>query len=266
MISLVVPFCGGNVANFQRTLDSARSVCDETIAISTCLFNDDIEAVRATGARVVELPWNYTYIHGFGAMHNAGTKHAGNNWLILLGVAETIHAGHENIKLTLPRAQTNYIYQCNHQNDPNRWSRCWNRTGGPRWGGIIHETVRGGQEAGVLFEMRDTDKVPSGDALKDEVLKFHKTCLYNHLYQRLLNNNDLLGYTDPGWLAFVNGAKESINAFCESHADLITFALEGDRDGFINRVEERTGAGSTAYGVNYAAQGQPRSNNETIVI
>lgn len=266
MISLVIPCCGGNIANFQRTVDSARSVCDEVVAISTCLYDHHLEEIKATGAKVVELPWNYTYLNGFGAMHNMGTQYVKNSWLILLGVAETIHSGHEDIRLKIPRSNPAQIYQCWHVGDVNRWSRCWNRTGGPKWGGIIHECVRGGQEAGVLFEMRDTDKVPSGNSVQDEVLMFHKTCLYNHLYKRLLDNRDLLGYTDPGWLAFVEGAKESINAFCVEHADLLACAMSGDRDGFIKAVEARIAKRVPAAGVNYNPQGTERSGNETLTV
>lgn len=263
-ISLIIPCCGGNVANFQRTADSAKGVCDEVVAITTCLFDEDLEAIRTVANKVVELPWNYTFLHGFGDMHNQASDKARNDWLILLGVGETIHSGHEQIRMTLPRAPIHAIHQAWHVNDPNRWSRAWNRRGGPRWGGIIHETVRGGQEAGVLFEMRDTDKVPSGDKLRDEAMRYLKTCLYNHLYQKLLNDNSLLGYTDPGWINFVNGARESITAFCHEHEDLISCAIAGDRERFIATVFGRIEAKLSASGVNFNPQGEPKTGNETI--
>lgn len=257
MISLVIPCHGGDASNIERTINSAKGVCDEVIIISTAMFNEDLCMFHQLTDKVVELPWNFTFMHGFGHMMNQGSSFAKNDWLILLGVSETIHTGHQRIIGTLPHAPSNNIYLCDHINDPNRWRRCWNRKSGSHWGGIIHESIGGGQDAGVLFEMRDTPKAPMQDPLKNECMKFLKACLYNQCYKRLLEHPEELSFTDPGWIGFVNGAKESIIDFCDKHSDMLYACMTGNFGLFIKLVEGRMEASKTVSSVNFNPTGTP---------
>lgn len=255
MISLLIPTCGGNIENFKRTADSARSVCDEVVAISTCLFKEDLEAVKQAADKVVELPWCFTFQNGFGEMHNKGHRVAKNDWIILLGVGETIHSGHERIKPMIQANGPRAVLSCWHINDPNHWRRLYNRNHA-YWSGGIHESVVGGEGKGDAFEMRDTDKLPLPDPFKQEALKWYKGALYNARYRHLLRNPDTLGGTDRGWLAFVAGAKESIEGYCEEHKDLVDAGINGDLVPFLEGVRRRMD-GSATPKVNFAPQGQP---------
>lgn len=262
-ISLVIPTCGGNIDNFNRTVESARSVCDDVVAVSTCLFEDDLQALKDTGATVVELPWNYTAIHGFGAMHNEGHAACKHDWIVLLGVSETIHSGHEKIRETLSLTDPRNIFECWHINDPHRWGRVYNRRVSA-WSGGIHEEVKGGVICDTLFEMRDTPKTPFSDPFKTEAIKHLKGVLYNMRYKVLLDDPSSLGGTNEGWILFVRGAADSINAFLSDNADLVEAAKSGDRQAFLDGVRRRMDAEKPAVGVNFAPTGEPRTGNETI--
>ncbi len=260
MITLIVPTYGGNIANLRRTIESCRGVVDDVVIISTCLYREDIEGLREVANSVVDLPWNYVYLHGFGAMMNQGSEAAKNDWLVLLGVAETIHAGHEAIQPRLAGERVNSVFECNHANDPHHWIRVWNRQSRSHWSGLIHESIMGGANEGLLFEMRDTEKIPTDDAIMNGTLRFVKTTLYNCMYRRLMNNTNLIGGTNIGWLDFVEGARGSIEDFCRSHDDLISAAMEGASDKFREAAEVRLMAGASPVGVNFRPQGEPHGN------
>lgn len=254
MITLVVPTFGGNPANIRRTIDSCAGVIDDVVIISTCPYREDLVELKSLGV-VVELPWNYTYLNGFGEMMNQGTEAAKNDWLILFGVGETLLRPHAPIHTTLKTAPRDNVFRCDHANDPHRWGRVWNRRGKTRWGGLIHESIGGGHESTVLFEMRDTPKEATGSAEKDAVFRHIKTTLYNAMYRRLLLHPDQLSHTDPGWLNFVRGAEGSITEFCEQNADLLDAAMKGDFAAFASAAQQRE-----AKGVNFRPTGQPHGD------
>ncbi len=245
----------------DRTISSCAPICDETIIISTCLFPQDLEMFHAVADKVVELPWNYVFNHGFGEMHNQATQFAKNDWLILLGVGETMAQQYGSIEDALGRGPLNHIFRCDHHNDINTWGRIWHRNVGISWGGIIHEELSGGGHGGVIFRMADTHKEPRESAFEQEALRFIKTCSYNHLYHLLLHNPALLGATNAGWLGFVNGARESIEAFCEAHRAMIDACVDGDKERFLGLVRS---AVKPADGVKYEPVGVQATGVETI--
>lgn len=258
MMTLVIPaFSSG--PNIERTIKSCEPYCDETVIISTAIFPEDNDAFHALTPKVVELPWNFTFLHGFGSMSNQGTALAKNKWMLLLGIAETVHREHRNMHAILKHSVPTMVFKCDHINDQHTWKRIWNKDGGAMWSGIIHEEITFGVDGGLLFEMRDTDKTSDPDPFRTEVFKYLKSCCYNWLYVQLRQHPERLGGTNAGWLNFVAGNKESNEAFCTAHGDLISAAIEGNRDAFLDGVRRRMDAGATAKGVNFNPQGQPMS-------
>lgn len=252
MITLVIPaYTAG--PNIERTIESARSICDEVVVISTAIFLNDVVALRKI-ATVVDLPWNFVFHHGFGSLHNQGTMACKNDWMLLLGVAETFAEPFIDIHARLRAAVTGDVFRCSHVNDANTWKRIWNRQGGSMWSGIIHEEIMG-LDQGVIFRMQDTNKEPNTDSLRNEVFRSIKALSYNYLYSQLLRFPNRLGAADEGWLRFVQGASGSINAFCTEHAELLDACIEGDAAKFINLVEKRMNAGQHASGVNFQPLG-----------
>jgi hypothetical protein len=258
MITLVIPAysCGPDI---ERTIASCKGVCDEAVFISTSPYPDEVQGMKDMGATVVELPWNFTYHNGFGELHNQGAPAAKNDWLLLFGVAETLAEQYTPLIDEVRFCRKNAMLRCDHVNDPNRWKRLYNRQV-CRWSGIIHEEVTGGILGEVVFRMQDTDKTPNPDPLRSEVFRHLKSTLYHHQYRRLRGDNGLLGATNPGWINFVNGSKEANEAFISEHADLMEAFNSGDFQAFERGVANRIEKHQPADAVNYAALGQPRTD------
>lgn len=257
-VSTIIPSYGGG-PNLERTIESCREVADETIIISTALFEEDLMHFKRVADKVIELPWNFTFLHGHGSLHNQASNYAKNDWLLLFGVAETLAEQYLPMGEVLRNSGRDLVFRCNHVGDHHTWKRLWNRAGGPMWSGIMHEEIGGGQDGGVLFRMQDTEKVPDEDAFKNEVRKYVKTCSYHHLYRCLRENPNRLGAANAGWLEFVNGSKEANEQFLAEHDDLVGAALEGDKARFLRNVYARLNASKPATGVNFNPQGQPQS-------
>lgn len=249
-MTIIIPAFGGG-PNIERTIASVAGICDEVVIVSTALYDEDKEHFKRIAAKVVELPWNHVFHHGYGSVYNQGSTVAKNDWLLLLGVAETWAETRIKPRILLT-ANSNAVFRCDHVNDPCRWKRIWNRTGGTQWSGIIHEEIVGGAEGGLMFRMQDTDKVPPTDPLKGEVFRWVKALSYNHLYDVLLNHPERLGGASPNWLKFVAGAKESIVAFVDEHRKMLNACLAGDQKQFIELVRLKT---EPAHGVSFVPQG-----------
>lgn len=250
-ITLVIPSYGGGV-NVERTIESCRHVCDETIIISTALFDEDRQHFRRIADKVVELPWNFTFLHGHGELHNQATAMAKNDWLLLLGTAETFAEPLMPVAETLVSANPREMFRCNHHNDPHSWKRVWNRTSGVHWSGIMHEELTGGDDGRLLFRMQDTEKTPSLDAFKDEARRWIKSLSYQVLYRELLHHPERLGAASSGWLKFVKGG--DCLQFCEDNKQMISACIEGDLLRFLKLVEQASQC-KEPYGVNFKPQG-----------
>lgn len=257
MISLVIPNFGGHPENLARTIDSCRHLCDDVVVVSTALHVVDLNNQKRLADTVIELPWNSVFRHGFSHVHNAGTAACKNDWILLLGTAETFKNSWADIPTILLNSSSNRMFRCDHENDTNLWKRIWNRQGGVQWSGLIHEELTGGETGEVLFRFQDTPKTPCDSPLQQEVLRWLKVCSYNVQYHRLLNDNTLLGATDPGWLKFVNGSAEAIRAFWNDHQDLIQPCLSGYLPDFLKAVDKRMDKGEQAEGINFAPTGEP---------
>jgi hypothetical protein len=175
-ISLIIPaFSYG--PPLERTWQTFKPICDELVIISTAFWEKDREAMRQLTDKVVILDWNYTMLNGFGEMMNRGTSSAKNDWLMLFGVGETFHYSHvHDLKGTILGSAPNLILRVDHDNDPNRWTRIWNRKSGNQWSGVIHEAITG-EHGPVVLRMKDTPKEAREDVYEQEALKYLKTCL-----------------------------------------------------------------------------------------
>jgi hypothetical protein len=262
MMTLIIPSYGGGI-NVERTIESCRHVCNETIIISTAPYKEDTQHFQRIADQVVTLPWNYVFHHGHGELHNQGTAAAKNDWLLLLGTAETWA---EHVECTaeplctvperLSRVPADVTFRCNHHGDPHTWKRVWNRTGGTRWSGIMHEEIEGGMGDTLLFRMQDTEKVADMDPLKNETLRWIKALSYNYLYAQLLDHPERLGAANNGWLKFVKGAEGSIRKFCADNSAMLSACLDGDFGRFrslVFRAKEEEYRAAT--GVNFQPQG-----------
>lgn len=269
MLSLIVPCYAGGPA-LERTIMSAIGVCDDLVIVSTAMFDEDkerfreIAAGRAPGvyrpashnARVVELPWNFVFLHGYGSLSQQGVPAARNDWCLLLGTGETFAEPFMNVDRELRKADRHLHFRCNHVNDPYTWKRVWNRTGGVHWSGIMHEELTGGQDGGLMFRMQDTHKEPRADPVQRQAIKFIKALSYNWLYHELLVRPERLGGASPWWLKFVEGARESITKYVADHKAMLDACIAGDLPRFMDLIQESVDLGQTTEAVNFKPLGQ----------
>lgn len=253
MLSLIVP-CYSAGPDLTRTVESTRGLCDDVVIISTAIFDDEPEMARH--GRVVSLPWNFVFQHGFGELHNQGTAAARNDWLLLFGVAETFAEPYVDIAGTLKASPPDRQYRCNHCDDPNTWNRIWNKNGPCRWSGLIHEDIVGGIDGGVIFRFADTHKTPHRPEFEMEVLRYVKLVAYQNAYLELIQNPSRLGGTHPSWLRHLEGSKKGLWDFAHDHFDLLFCARTGDKRGFIAGVKKRFEEGKRASGVKYDPVGE----------
>lgn len=257
LLSLVCPWFGGHPQNLRRTIESVNGICDHIIVVHQKMFDDDTELLynEFPGCDIVVTDWNEVIQHGYGGLPNMGNA---KPWRMLLGVGETVAQQHKDIRQALRDADYSYVFQCNHHNDIHRWNRIWSPHKGNHYSGLIHEDVFGNY-GGLLFRMQDTDKLPLANHYRNDVLKWFKACSYNILYRRLLNNPEEIAHTDRGWLEFVKGAADSINAFCDKQKDMVDACIDGDREKFIEVCRQYTDAQNKIYGVNLNKLGEVMS-------
>jgi hypothetical protein len=260
MISLIVPWAGGNPEALRRTLDSGRGIVSETVVVHQKLFDDDTEIAQSMAGKVIVTDWNETFKEGgFALLPNAGASAAKGPWMILLGTGETIAEQYHPIKKTLEESKSNTIFLCDHHGDIHRWGRCWNPSGGTYWSGPIHEECGNGPLGKILFRMQDYAKEPHQETFRNECIKWWKNCSYHANYFELLHHPEKLGFCNEGWLKFVTGASESIEEFVESNKDLMEAGWDGDRQAFYEGVSRRMDEGLKPEQVNHNPTGQPMS-------
>ncbi len=256
-VSLIIPAFSYGAA-LERTVHSCREISDDLVIISTAFWERDRDAMRKLTDKVVILDWNYTMLNGFGEMMNRGTGDAKNNWCLLFGVGETFSRELRPFFRILESAQESDMFTCDHINDIHKWKRIWNKCSSVRWSGLIHEELIGGTEGGLLFRMQDTPKEPRDDPYEQESLKFIKSILYHWQYNRLcIGRESVLGATNPGWLDFVDGSKESNEEFLDQHSAMVDCMLSGDIEKFLSLVKIAVDHGLSATKCNFAPLGEP---------
>lgn len=260
MLSLILPWVGGNPEALKRSIASVNGICSETVIVHQKLFDDDAEVAAELADKVCTLDWNAAFQEGgFAILPNAGAAVANGPWCLLLGVGETVAEVYRDIPTVLNGNDQKTIYRCNHHNDVHDWGRIWNKESGTYWCGPIHEECGGGIHGPVIFRMQDTPKEPHESSFRNECIKWWKNCAYHANYFFLMNNPDKRGFTNEGWLSFVAGARESIEDFVETNRDLMEAGWDGDRDAFYEGVSRRMDEGRKPDAVNHNPTGTPMS-------
>jgi hypothetical protein len=260
LLSLIVPWWGGNPAPLKRTIDSVRGICDKIIVVHQPLFDDDREVAESLADKVVTTDWNEVAKEtGFAALPNIGAASANGPWLLLLGTGETWAESHGNTQEILSKANPKTMFRTWHEGDVHFWKRVWHKDSGVHFSGPIHEELIGGDEGPLLFRMQDTAKEKHEVSFRNECLRWFKNIVYHSGYYTLLHRPELRGGCNEGWLNFVAGARESIEDFVDTNKDLMEAAWEGDRDAFYEGVNLRMNDGIRPEQVNHNPTGQPMS-------
>lgn len=259
-LSLICPWFGGHPDALKTTIESVRGICDEIVVVHQKLFDDDSEIAASLADKVAVLDWNAVFQEGgYSVLPNAGAAAAKGPWMLLLGVGETVAEQYKPIRQVLNGANRKTIFRCDHHGDIHNWGRIWDPSSGSYWSGPIHEECGNGIHGPVIFRMQDTAKPVMLDTFRNECLKWMKAVSYNSNYWELIHHPEKLGFTNGGWLGFVQGARESIEDFIETNKDLAEAAWDGDRDAFYAGVSKRMDEGRCADAVNHNPTGEPMS-------
>jgi SAM-dependent methyltransferase len=202
-----------NPVALKRTIESFKDVVDEIVFGDLLIFDQDRETIsRCTqeyNFRMVKLPFNYIFQHGFAATLNQLAEHAHHDWILYMNVSEVIDGEHPI------KEQMSNLYNCysfDHSEETHRWFRLYNRKE-VKWGGLIHEEVTGNLRPCPfnIFRMKDTEK-DEGDPFKAKVANDVKEIVYWQQYMRLVDNPELRANTHQGW---IDHAKQDYDYFKE---------------------------------------------------
>lgn len=224
----------GNPKVLKETFKSLWGVVDEIIFGDLLLFEDDRKIIEnyTKEFNLKIIPYQFTYIfeNGFSAILNSLISQASNEYCIYMNCSEVIEYGKENILHIIesnPECNTFYF---DHGTDPHRWFRLAKKSE-LRWGGVIHESL-GPSESfrpyhKPLFRMADLPK-DNNDLLKSRCYDFCKEVVYFTNYKRIIDNPELLGNTDPGWISFAQANYESFIERLERKGDFYTAFINAD--------------------------------------
>ena len=241
MITLVVPTQGNPIA-LKRTLESTKGIVNEIIIGSVCVFKKDEETIINYGheynLKVVRLPFNYIFTHGFGNTLNLLAGYASNDWVLYLNCSEIIESGKENI---LPAIENNTDYNSfpfDHHEDKHIWYRQYNKKQ-LEWGGYIHEELGDVENRKYyptpIFRMADTEK-DIEDSFYGKVMNDVKELCYFNNYLKLIDQPHLLGNTNPGWINFAQDSYQSFINRLHSKGKRYDAFITGDFDMYMEDI------------------------------
>ena len=213
----------GNIRALHRTIENfkQKGVINEVIFGDMLIFDDDREKLyelqkeynaEEKFMRIVPMDFNFTFKFGFAATLNRLASFATNDMVLYMNVSEVID---RNLDLSLISPQYN-SYLFNHSTESHLWTRCYNRNH-LYWSGVIHEIVVpfSGYEYRTcpqpLFMMADTEK-DMDDPFKAKVFNDVKELVYFNQYLKLVENVEICGATNSGWVQF---AQQDYDSFRE---------------------------------------------------
>jgi hypothetical protein len=227
----------GNVIVLKETLESFKHVCDEIIYGDLLLFAEDREIVRTYqeeyNLKFVKLPFNYIFKNGFSATLNELAFHATNDLVIYMNTSEVIEKDNGILQSVSPEYNCYYF---DHATDPHRWYRMYNRHE-LKWSGVIHEQLVGEHRPYYkpIFRMADLEK-DMHDKFKARVLNATKELVYFQQYVNIVDNPELLGETNEGWLNFARADYDSFQERLHKNPALYQGMVEGDMHKYLSGV------------------------------
>lgn len=225
----------GNVLVLKETLKSFQHICDEVIYGDLLLFHTDREIVQSYQSefnlKIVPFKFDYLFQNGFSSLLNILASHATNDVVMYMNTSEVVDEDYGIVETVNGNPQCNTFF-FTHLTDLHRWYRCYNRHE-LKWSGRIHEQLEGEYRPyhRPIFQMADLPK-DMGEAYKAFAFDTCKECVYFHNYMSFIDNPEMLGATDPGWIKF---ATENYDSMKER---LVKKGLiyEGFRDGDFKKL------------------------------
>jgi len=203
----------GNVKALKKTMDSFNGRCNEIVYGDMLVFDDDREVLKSYykeyNLKVVELPFNYIFQNGFSSVLNLLAKEATNDLVIYMNTSEIIQTNYGITDIVDNFPDCNCFY-FDHATDPHRWYRMYDKNMF-EWSGRIHEEIVGDHRPyhKPIFTMADLDK-DMGNPFKAKVFNDIKELTYFNQYIRIVDNPELLGATNFGWMGFAKDSYDSM--------------------------------------------------------
>jgi len=224
----------GNPKVLKSTFESLWGVVDEIIFGDLTLFKSDANLIRTYtnefNLKIVDYPFFYIYKNGFSSILNSLISHASNNMCIYMNCSEVIQDGKDNILDIIHKNIECNTFYFDHENDPHRWFRMGDRSE-LSWDGLIHESMGPAESMRPyyrpLFRMKDLPK-DNDNPFKSRCYDFCKEIVYFNNYRKLIDNPELIGNTDPGWLRFGADNYQSFISRMESKGDFYRAFVEED--------------------------------------
>lgn len=230
----------GNPIALKKTLDSLSGVVDEIIFGDLLIFEKDRNLIqlykREYNLKIVTLPFNYIFIHGFSDTLNKLAEESTNDMVIYLNCSEAIQSGKETILPTIKNNPDCNTFCFNHSTDPHHWYRIYNRKE-LKWSGVIHEQVCGDckQYPEPIFTMQDFDK-DTEDSFYSMVMNEVKELVYFNNYLKLVDQPHLIGFTNAGWVQFVKDGYHSFIERLHKKGNRYEAFITGNYEMFMNDI------------------------------
>jgi len=229
----------GNVIVLEETFRSFSKVCNEIIYGDLLLFPEDREILHSYklkyNLKIVEFPFDFIFKNGFSAILNELSPHATNDMCVYANTSEIIEEDFGIEKAISGNPYCNMFF-FTHETDPHRWFRTYDRRN-LKWSGLIHESVVGDERPyhKSIFQMADLEK-DLMNPFKARVLNDVKEIVYFTNYMRIIDEPNMLGGTDPGWVHFAEANYESMAYRLRKKGKRYEAFKNGDYIAYMNAV------------------------------
>lgn len=233
----------GNVKVLRKTLESFKGIVDEVIYGDLLLWEGDREIVRGYqeefNLKIIPFNFNFLFLHGFSALLNELAEYSSNSMVMYMNTSEVIDEDYGIVDLVNKNKDCNTFYFI-HRQEAYRWHRIYNKNE-LQWSGRIHEQLKGEYRPyhKPIFMMKDLEKDMDAP-LVAKILNFIKELVYFEQYVAIVDNPNLLGETDQGWLSFAKKDYDSFKERLFKRPDSYQAMVIGDLAGLFMDIYDNT--------------------------
>lgn len=231
----------GNVIALKKTFESFKGIVDEFIYGDLLIFDSDREVLNSYkefyNLKIVKYPFNYIFNYGFYNILNSLAEASSNDLVMYMNTSEVIDEDYGITKLINENEKCNCFFFI-HKTDHNRWFRIYDRRY-LYWSGLIHESIVGDFRPyhKPIFCMKDLEK-DMDDKFKADIFNMVKEFTYFNQLIKIVDNPNLLGETNIGWLHYAKTQYDSMKERMNKRKEAYEAFKEGDYDMFMHEIHK----------------------------